>query len=270
MADEGFKREQDRLHRYFYSRYEYGRKLVPRNAVAVVIERGTQWWWITPGMNQDAGAWRISFGDERGAAGHEDTDFQNRPYLTKYDAILSVLAGNQGSRITQYILPSGEHVEIPRGRPNLGGLDYSTERPAPLREFGLELRKLLNSGEVFSLLDEGDWGAGGCWALAAALYEYLGAPAEIYVVSETRPGDLEDTVIPVSHIVVKYVDLYIDYNGAQTQKELIRNLKKEGYSEPELKRMTRSLAKAAAGHGIPCDVRVVKKLLGHLYQRFGP
>lgn len=142
--------------------------------------------------------------------------------------------------------------------------------PETLKEFGKELRKLLNSGEVFALLHEGDWGASGCWTLAAALEKYLGPPAELWAVSETRPGDLEDTVIPVSHVVVRYDDIFIDYNGAQTGRQLIRNLERGGYSEPELNRMTKKLAREAAATGIPCDIEAARELVKHLRRRFGP
>lgn len=137
------------------------------------------------------------------------------------------------------------------------------DTPGLLVEFGKELRKLLNSKEVFALLSEGDWGAGGCWTLANALMAYFGPPAELVAVSESRPG------VPVSHVVVKYVDLYVDYNGAQTKTQLMRNLGKEGYKDPELKPMTRKLEKEAARHGIPCDLWASRELLKHLNENFG-
>lgn len=145
------------------------------------------------------------------------------------------------------------------------------KKPRTLKEFGKELRKLINSDEVFALLKEGDWGAGGCWTLAEALAEYLGPPAEVMVVSERREGGGgEDIDVPVSHVVVKYEDLFIDYNGAQTEKQLIRNLEKEGYDYPELNDFSEDLMEYASSEwGVTCDTLVKKELLKHLRRRFG-
>lgn len=44
-----------------------------------------------------------------------------------------------------------------------------------LKQFGKALRKLINSPKVFSLLRDGDWGAGGCWQLASALADFVSA-----------------------------------------------------------------------------------------------
>jgi hypothetical protein len=143
------------------------------------------------------------------------------------------------------------------------------KKPRTLKEFGKELRKLINSAPVFTLLKEGDWGAGGCWTLAEALSEYLGPPAEVMVVSERREGG-EDINVPVSHVVVKYADLYIDYNGAQTEKQLLKSLEKEGYAYPELNDFSEDLKEHAYGQwGMKCDPRAKKELLKHLRRRFG-
>ena len=143
--------------------------------------------------------------------------------------------------------------------------------PATLSEFGKELKKLLGSSDAQNLLHgEEEWGRGGCWTLASAVAEFLGPPAELWAVSETHPGDLEDRVVPVSHVVVRYEDLFIDFSGTQTEKQLIKNLEREGYSEPELKPMTRRLAREAAGYGIPCDVDGANELLRILRRKFGP
>jgi hypothetical protein len=145
------------------------------------------------------------------------------------------------------------------------------KKPRTLKEFGKELRKLINSGQVFALLKEGDWGAGGCWTLGEALAEYLGPPAEILVVSERREGGGGgDIDVPVSHVVVKYADLYIDYNGAQTEKQLLKSLEKEGYDYPELNDFSEDLKEYAHGQwGMKCDLGVKKELLKHLRRRFG-
>jgi hypothetical protein len=122
--DTGFRRWQNRILRYHYSKFEYAKKHVPPSAIAVILERGKRWWWVTPAMSQDSGAWRISYGDERGPAGHETSDYQGRPFWTKYHAIMDVLTSNKSVRITQYILPGGKHVEVSSVRPNPGRPDY--------------------------------------------------------------------------------------------------------------------------------------------------
>jgi hypothetical protein len=143
--------------------------------------------------------------------------------------------------------------------------------PATLKEFGKELRSYLNSyGGPLRLLHEGDWGAGGCFILAQALVEFLGPPARLIVVSERRPRDLYDIIVPVSHVAVQYDDTYIDYRGAHTEKQFIRNLEREGYQDPEIHPMTRKLAREAEKEGIPCDFTIVKDLVSMLHQHFGP
>lgn len=111
MKDAGFRRFQDRLRRRQYSRYLYARRHAPPAAVAVVLERGKRWWWVTPAMSQDSGAWRVSYGDERGPAGHETSDFSGRAFWTKYDAIMDVLTSNPSARITTVVMP-GERKPV--------------------------------------------------------------------------------------------------------------------------------------------------------------
>ena len=131
-----------------------------------------------------------------------------------------------------------------------------------LKQFGKALRKLINSPKVFSLLHEGDWGAGGCWQLAAALVEFMGPPAEL--VSLVSDGI-------VQHILVKYDDMYIDSNGAQTIKELERNVVKDPHyrSEVKLVKFTKKLQYKTELQGyIPCDVGIVKALRSEIYKSF--
>lgn len=142
--------------------------------------------------------------------------------------------------------------------------------PETLTDFGRKLRKFLNSyGGPLHLLHEGDWGAGGCWILGQALVEFLGPPAKLIVVSERRARDLYNIVIPVSHIAVQYDDVYIDYNGAQTEKQFIRSLEREGYQDPEIHPMTKKLAREADKSGIPCDSTIVNDLVSMLHKKFG-
>lgn len=136
-----------------------------------------------------------------------------------------------------------------------------------LKQFGKALRRLINSPKVFSLLREGDWGAGGCWQLAAALADFMGSPAELWAIVST--GGLEELV---EHVVVKYNDLYVDYNGVQTKKELERNISKDPHYRGrvlEMVKFTKRLQEEAHGQGyIPCDIGIVKALRSELYRAF--
>lgn len=143
-------------------------------------------------------------------------------------------------------------------------------RPPTLKEFGKRLRRFIRTEEVFGLLKEGDWGAGGCWTLAEALEEYLGPPARLMVISEGRPGeDGEELYVPVSHVVVQYADIYIDHNGAQTEKELFASLFEEGYESPELVEFTAGMRDLAGRSDVACDPWAKRELLKHLRKRFG-
>lgn len=115
-----FERIMARFRKMTMLRYIYARKTVPANALAVVLELGRRWWWITPALAGDAGAWRLSYGDERGPSGHVSTDYQNRPFWTKYDAIMEVFYMQKRARITEYITPTNEHVRVAAARANPG------------------------------------------------------------------------------------------------------------------------------------------------------
>lgn len=136
-----------------------------------------------------------------------------------------------------------------------------------LKQFGKDLRHLINSPKVFSLLRDGDWGAGGCWQLAAALVEFMGPPAEMWAIKST--GGLEDLV---EHVVVKYDALYIDYNGAQTKKELEKNISKDPHYRGrvlEMVKFGKKLQGQARAQGyIPCDIGIVRDLKAALFRAF--
>jgi len=131
-----------------------------------------------------------------------------------------------------------------------------------LKRFGKSLRRLINSPKVFSLLHEGDWGTGGCWQLATALQEFMGPPAKLVaLVSEGI----------VQHVLVQYVDIYIDYNGAQTAKELERNVANDPHYRGKVKlvNFTKKLQLETMSDGyIPCDIGIVKALRSELYRLF--
>lgn len=125
-----FEKHLSKMQRRAIARYLYGRAAVPENAVGIEI-RGQvwseldgkyypRWWFITPGLPQDAPAkWRVSFGDERGPIGHETSDVRGRLFESKYDAIFYALYTFQHrhTRITGYVLP-GKGVVAFRGFKN--------------------------------------------------------------------------------------------------------------------------------------------------------
>lgn len=131
-----------------------------------------------------------------------------------------------------------------------------------IRKFGQDFREFINSDEVFSILPEGDWGAGGCWILAEALKQFLGPPAELWAIYSS--------VLPVEHVVVKDGDAYFDYNGASTKKEILSEF---ASSYPNrtgvgLAPLTAYRARRAQETGIPCEPWYVKDLVSRLNARF--
>lgn len=135
-----------------------------------------------------------------------------------------------------------------------------------IKKFGKELRKFINSDEVFCILPEGDWGAGGCWILAEALKRFLGPPAELWAIASEY--------FDVEHVVVKDGDAYFDYNGASTKTELLAEFSsawKGSFREGEklkLVRMTPHRALQAEEVGVPCEPWLVKALVSRLNARF--
>ena len=134
--------------------------------------------------------------------------------------------------------------------------------PATLGAFGRRLREVINSEEVFEILSEGDWGAGGCWILAEGLVHFLGPPARLMALSSR---------FIVDHVVVEYGDIYIDYLGAQTLRELIENNTRwmGGRPDvPDLALFTMRLQRAARKSGIPCEPWQVNRLISALNKAF--
>lgn len=130
-----------------------------------------------------------------------------------------------------------------------------------LKQFGARMRRLINRDDVFELLREGDWGAGGCWTLAEALAQFMGPPADLAVVVSGG--------IP-QHVLVRYDDLYIDYDGAQTLGELERKLARDpGYhGQFKIVKFGKNLRRQASKAGIPCDVWATRRLLSKLHEEF--
>jgi hypothetical protein len=133
-----------------------------------------------------------------------------------------------------------------------------------IKKFGQELREFINSDEVFSILPEGDWGAGGCWILARALAEFLGRPAKLWAIASEY--------FDVEHVVVKDGNAYFDYNGASTKEELLAEFRSVNPNRKAVRLvpMTGWLMQRADETGIPCEPHLVKKLRSMLQRRFGP
>jgi len=131
-----------------------------------------------------------------------------------------------------------------------------------LQEFGDAVRDLVWRDDVIELLPEGDYGAGGCWALARAIQEFLGPPAELWAIASNYNL--------VEHVVVRYGDVYLDYDGASTERKLIARFLDE-YTYPAwaaVRKLDPARARFARKVGIPCDPWVVKKLVSLMNRNF--
>jgi hypothetical protein len=114
-----FQRMLARGQRRRFARYEYARRLVPPQAVGIVLydAQARHWFAVTPALRQDPGLWRVAYFDDRGPWGHDVADARGRVYTSKYDVLLDVLTNFRRARIVLYILPSGQRVEVGRGLP---------------------------------------------------------------------------------------------------------------------------------------------------------
>jgi len=135
-------------------------------------------------------------------------------------------------------------------------------------EFTRKLRKLINRNDVIALLDQGDfapggdWGAGGCWILAAALKSLLGSKGHLWAVLDARD-------IP-QHVAVKHGNLYLDYRGARTREKFLRDVRDDLMvpSTVRLAPFTRKLQSQAAEAGIPYDPKIARKLVALMRAEF--
>jgi hypothetical protein len=113
-----FRRHMEKFQRKLMARYLYARATVPTQARGVSLKLGNRWWLVTPGFPQDRSPWRVSYGDERGPIGHETATAQGRKYETKYEAIMDIMLPYRRARITGYVMPGGDHIQIPGVRNN--------------------------------------------------------------------------------------------------------------------------------------------------------
>jgi len=114
-----FQRMLARGQRRRYAAYVYARRLVPPQALGVVLydAQRRHWFAVTPGLRQDPGMWRAAYFDDRGPWGHDVATMQGQAYMTKYEALLDLMNSFRRARIVLYILPSGQRVEVGRGLP---------------------------------------------------------------------------------------------------------------------------------------------------------
>lgn len=135
--------------------------------------------------------------------------------------------------------------------------------PSTFPGFCRELRKLLRRDDVWALLPEGTWDSGGCALLAVALAQFLGPTAELVAVSEGPR-------IPVSHVMVRYGDYYVDALACQTKGETLRRLEEvKGYHHPALHLLTPSRKRWAEANGILFTPYIVSDLVSVLHRHFG-
>lgn len=88
--------------------------------------------------------------------------------------------------------------------------------------FGGRLKEVLDSDEAYSLLPDGTWMEGGCAFLAQALMPILGPNHSLVMTGRMW----EDGVL--DHMVIKTpCGNYIDYDGLQTQEELVNKVREE-------------------------------------------
>lgn len=76
--------------------------------------------------------------------------------------------------------------------------------------------------------------------------------------------------VPVSHLVVRIGDVYIDYMGVQTRVKLLRNLVNEGYQQPTLREFGVTLRQQVERESdLVFDVAIKNELVRRLRQRYG-
>jgi len=111
--------------------------------------------------------------------------------------------------------------------------------------FNTDLKMVLDADKGYDYLPEGTWLAGGCGLLAQSLRELI-PESSLSVVGRLNRGIPDHLVVcvPVSGQVV-----YLDYNGVQTEGELLAAMQEECMGEPV---QVRSLAHVQAV-GFPVD-----------------
>lgn len=127
-----------------------------------------------------------------------------------------------------------------------------------VQQFGRKLKKIVARPEIASLA-KGEWEFGGCWTLAEAVKEFIGQKAKLYAIRSDG--------VNIQHVVVKYGTSYIDFNGAQTKAELMKNID-QSLEDPVLIPFSEWDQRNAEAMGLRADRPVVRKLVEILDENF--
>lgn len=92
--------------------------------------------------------------------------------------------------------------------------------------FNEDLKLVLDSNEAYAFLPSGSWMAGGCSLLAESLQRLM-PDSQLKVVGRIDDGILDHVVLMVSDFGE---DIFIDYDGVQTQDEMITKMQQECFS----------------------------------------
>lgn len=137
------------------------------------------------------------------------------------------------------------------------------------RDFGRAFRAWLRKDERYHLLDRhipgGDWTAGACWPLAAALAAWIGPSADLVAV--------QDRDERIQHVLVQVGSLYFDGDGARDLYEVLDywNNDEPGVEGPvEILPFGDASARRARRASIRCPSAFVRELRSGLDARFGP
>jgi hypothetical protein len=128
-----------------------------------------------------------------------------------------------------------------------------------IQQFGRHLKTLASLPEVESLA-KGGWEFGGCWTLAEAVKKFIGPKAKLYAIRSDG--------VNIQHVVVKYGTFYIDFNGAQTKAQLMKNID-QSFEDPELVPFTEWDKRNADAMCLRADRQVVHRLVEILREYFG-
>lgn len=131
-----------------------------------------------------------------------------------------------------------------------------------LKAFGSDLQDYLYAdpgGWNILPLAYSTWLQGGCWVLAQALHEWIGAGSELWAIFDVETDLMQ-------HVVLRVKGCYLDGDGASSRDELLQRWEREEFTvKPFLKRFV-----AEEASEIECPVGAVRDLVAALNTMFGP
>lgn len=137
-----------------------------------------------------------------------------------------------------------------------------------LKDFGRQVRAFLRTDAAYAILgDDGDtWTAGGCWLLAAALGPLIDAPlAAVWSREPGRAPQLQHVILHVGE------DCYLDADGAQTRRTLLRRMVKyERLTAPYVGAFDARVAHAGRILCAPARVLALREALWPLVRATAP